>query len=327
MSWRDVDGHGTFDLGEDGLRAIAPEAFAAFDHMVAGVAGVPHPDLIELTRLRVGQVLGPIAGADAETPGGPEADVDVAAEKVRALASWSISPMFTTVERTGLGFAEQFVVDVGAIDEEQRAALKEALGADTFEYVQALYVLDHGLRLAAALRQLFGVELTGPRSASAGDDAGAGMWPLVDSFLTSVARLSGLDALTTELVRLRGARAHQCRLCQSRRSLSAVSTDGGETALDLVDVYETSDLSERHKVALRLTDAIVWQPTAYPEGLADQVRAQFGPAEALEIVLDVARNASNKSAVALGVDQPNVTEGVEYFDMDADGNLVDGLTR
>jgi hypothetical protein len=94
-----------------------------------------------------------------------------------------------------------------------------------------------------------------------------------------------------------------------------VSADGGEQAIDVLDDYEASDLPERQKVALRLTDAIVWQPASFPPELVAQVRAQFSPAEALEIVLDVVRNASNKIAVALGVDQANVTEGVEYFDL------------
>jgi len=165
------------------------------------------------------------------------------------------------------------------------------------------------------------------RAASALSRAEAGLWPGIDSFLTEVGRLTLLDPLLTELIRLRGARAHDCRLCRSRRSLSAVSTEGGEQAIDVLDEYEASDLPEPQKVALRLTDAIVWQPGSFPDGLVDQVRACFSPAEALEIVLDVVRNASNKIAVALGVDQANVTDGVEYFDLLPDGSLVYGLSR
>ena len=46
---------------------------------------------------------------------------------------------------------------------------------------------------------------------------------------------------------------------------------------------------------------------------------------ALEIVLDVARNAANKIAVTFGADQANVAEGVEYYDVDERGELVYGL--
>ena len=309
------------------VTTLAPEALASFDRMVAAVAAVPHPEIVDLTRRRIGQVHGAEAEADdvaAATTAAPE----LADERLRSLTAWSISPLFTTAERACLGFAEQFVVDVGAIDDEQREELKAALGADVFEYVQALYVLDHGVRLVAAVHQLFGVELIpAPVPAGAPEVDSGGIWPTIDGFLTEVGRLPTIDPLLTELIRLRGARAHDCRLCQSRRSLSAVSSDGGEQAIDVLDDYEASGLPERQKVALRLTDAIVWQPASFSTELVDQVHEQFSPVEALEIVLDVVRNASNKIAVALGVDQANVTEGVEYFDLQPDGSLVYGLSR
>ena len=57
---------------------------------------------------------------------------------------------------------------------------------------------------------------------------GADAWPeveleptsrvygLMDEFVRAVARLDRLDPVTTELVRLRGARQHGCRVCMSR---------------------------------------------------------------------------------------------------------------
>ena len=71
---------------------------------------------------------------------------------------------------------------------------------------------------------------------------------------------------------------------------------------------------------------MIWQPAAYPAELAEQVRAEFTPIEAVEIVLDVMRNAANKIAVAFRADGAHVTEGVEYYDVDDDGQLVYGLT-
>ena len=75
-------------------------------------------------------------------------------------------------------------------------------------------------------------------------------------------------------------------------------------------------------MALRLTDAVLWQPASYPDGLVEQVRATFSPQETLEIVLDLVRNAANKVAVALQADQPVVSVGVEYFGVSRDGTLV-----
>jgi hypothetical protein len=39
-------------------------------------------------------------------------------------------------------------------------------------------------------------------------------------------------------------------------------------------------------------------------------------------VLDVARNAANKIAVALAADGARVADGVEFFDLDGSGDLV-----
>ena len=39
-------------------------------------------------------------------------------------------------------------------------------------------------------------------------------------------------------------------------------------------------------------------------------------------MLDVVRNAANKIAVALGADAPQVADGVEFFDVDANGEVV-----
>ena len=51
------------------------------------------------------------------------------------------------------------------------------------------------------------------------------------------------------------------------------------------------------------------------------------PAEITEVVLDVVRNAANKIAVALGGDAPVVTEGVEFYDIDATGDVVADVDR
>ena len=45
-------------------------------------------------------------------------------------------------------------------------------------------------------------------------------------FLPSVGRLRALDPVTSEVVRLRGAMAHNCRLCKSLREGHALDADG-----------------------------------------------------------------------------------------------------
>jgi alkylhydroperoxidase family enzyme len=144
--------------------------------------------------------------------------------------------------------------------------------------------------------------------------------------MRAVAQLDALDPLTTEIVRLRGARMHQCRLCQSIRNVRAAEAGADESLYDQIDDHERSSLPLRHRQVLRLVDAMLWEPTAFPAGVVDGVRAELTDTELVEVVFDVVRNAANKVAVAFGADDPHVTEGVEFYDIDASGDLVYGLT-
>ena len=144
----------------------------------------------------------------------------------------------------------------------------------------------------------------------------------LDEVLRAVARFDHLDPVTTELVRLRGARHHNCRLCRSIRSASAVREVGDEEWFERIEGYETSDLGDSQKVALRLADAVIGQPTEVDEALVSAVRSHFDESQAVELVLDVFRNSSQKIAVSLGADQPHVTAGTELFEVTAEGSLI-----
>jgi alkylhydroperoxidase family enzyme len=214
-------------------------------------------------------------------------------------------------------FAEQFVVNVAGITDADRAALSTALGGKTFTFVQALFVTDVFQRARIARRRLFRGPDGAPPAAEAGD-----LWAALEEFMRVVARASALDPVTTELVRLRGANVHQCRLCRSRLSVRALDAAGDLAPFSAVEDFEHSALSPRHKIALRLTDAVITQPAAIDEQLVAQVHGAFTPAESAEIVLDVVRNATNKIAVAFGADAPQVADGIEYFDIDRRGEVV-----
>jgi alkylhydroperoxidase family enzyme len=216
-----------------------------------------------------------------------------------------------------VAFAEQFVVDVAAVDDEQRAALGAAMGDATFPFVASLYVTDVFQRARITLARVFATPWDGDPAPVAGD-----LWAALEDFMRVVALADTLDPLTTELVRLRGARVHQCRVCQSRLSVKATTAAGGTEVFDALDDYEHADFTDRHKAALRLADAVVTQPAFIDDQLVTDVRTHLTDAEIVEIVLDVTRNAANKIAVALGGDAPVVEEGVEWFDLDASGEVV-----
>jgi alkylhydroperoxidase family enzyme len=109
------------------------------------------------------------------------------------------------------------------------------------------------------------------------------------------------------------------------RNVRAANDGADEQLYDEIDHYEASSLSERHRAALRVVDAMVWQPAAHPATLRDEVRASFTDVEVVELVLDVARNAANKIAVAFAADAPHVDDGLEFYDIDPRGELVYGL--
>jgi alkylhydroperoxidase family enzyme len=221
-------------------------------------------------------------------------------------------------------FAEQFTVDVSGIGENQRAQLTSALGKNAFRTVVAIFIADFVPRVWAGLEAL-GMGKPGNRGTPDWDHDTDPIDALLNGFVPAVARLRALDPVTTEVVRLRGAAQHNCRLCKSRREGNALDAGGSESLYDDIERYETStSLSERHKAALRYVDALIWKPSGLDAEVAAGVRDHFTEDEAFELTLDVMRNAANKIMVALGADAPRVSEGTELFRVDADGQTVFG---
>ena len=242
----------------------------------------------------------------------------------------SLPPLPSEIEVTDANvvlanFAEQFSIDVSMIDDQQRSVLWSALGHSTFGVVVQIYIADFVPRVRAGLEALrVGVQYLGWV-------AGRVVWDhttdssaaVFNDFLPAVARLRELDALTSEVVRLRGAAQHNCRLCKSLREATAVDAGGSEMLYGDIEHFEASRLlTDRQKAALRYVDALIWSPSQIDPGIAAGVRAHFSDAEAVELTFDVMRNASNKVAVALGGDAPRVEHGTERYLLDVDGQTV-----
>jgi AhpD family alkylhydroperoxidase len=243
-----------------------------------------------------------------------------------SLADWPTSPLFGETERVALSFTERFVIDVAGIGDAERVALFAELPAEQIgAFVIGLYTFDYERRTELAIGRLFDVKDVGSQAPTPPDHAvGAEQGQPFDELMKTIARMGDLDPVTTELVRLRVARQHNCRICQSTRSVQAITAGADESMFTKVDWYETTDLSERHKVALRLTDAVITQPTEITPELVTQVRKYFEPGEVVEIVFDILRNSAQKVAVALAADAAHVTEGVEYYDLADDGDVLFG---
>jgi alkylhydroperoxidase family enzyme len=222
-------------------------------------------------------------------------------------------------------FAEQFSIDVTMIGDQLRSQLWSVLQDKTFGAVVQMYIADFVPRVRAGLEALgVGREylhwVPGPISWEHTTDSSDALF---NGFLLAVARVRALDPLTAEVVRLRGAAQHNCRLCKSLRETTALDAGGSETLYSDIAHFENSALlTDRHKAALRYVDALIWSPGHIDRGVAAGVRDRFSEAEAVELTFDVMRNASNKIAVALGADAPRVEHGTERYLIDADGQTV-----
>ena len=125
---------------------------------------------------------------------------------------------------------------------------------------------------------------------------------LLAAYQDAVVRSPHLDPVTTELVRLRCARQHDCRICQSLRLTDAREAGASDDVLAKIDHYEASDLSERHKVALRLVDAFIWRPSEMSDELVRQAREHFSHDELAELLVDITKWSTQKIHVTLGTD-------------------------
>jgi alkylhydroperoxidase family enzyme len=165
-------------------RTHAPEALAALESAHAAACGAIDPALADALRRRVAAALG-----DVPEPAAPP----------------------TEPERACAAFADQFVVAVPGITQEQRDAVAGVLGADqVLELARVLYVFDMTERLALSLGCLFPPE--GHRPEEVPDPVERQpLGAAVEGLHAAAMRLHELDPVTTELVRLHCARYHDCK--------------------------------------------------------------------------------------------------------------------
>ena len=295
------------------LRAHAPTAADALDAVVDATwsvaAGHDALDLVaEASRLCAGlhgfePLLPPTGAGDARS--GP------------AVRSW-------IGDEAVLGFAEQCSLDVAAVTAAQRSAFTAATGPAGGDLAAALWVVDVVPRTRAALDALAG---SGPWPAAPGlRSVPGGLWGALDGLIRTVPALDALDPVTSELVRLRGARAHRCRLCMSIRSRPALLAGADEATFAAVDDFRDSDLTPLARAALAFTDGMLWTPGRLDPPVVAGLAGLATPGQQVELVLDVTRNALNKIAVALGADAAHVEDGTEIYDVGPDGALAYGLS-
>jgi hypothetical protein len=139
----------------------------------------------------------------------------------------------------------------------------------------------------------------------------------IAGFAAAVVRERTVDPLTTEIVRLRCAQVHDCRLCGSLRSREALDAGFDESLQRKIARYEHSDLAPGHVAALRLCDAMILTPSQADGALREELERHFSPQQIAEIMLDVMKWSQQKALVALRLEAPPWEEtNVLVFDQD-----------
>ncbi len=284
------------------LSRLRPEACGLLVALNERVWQVSDPALLELVRLRAAQLIGNHAALQVRCP-----NANVAESKILALPDYPSSPLFSAAERDTVSFTEQFLIDVGGTTAAARAELVGHFGVEFTQRLQmiAARVLDDDAWPPPPVG-----------SPAVGDATPA---DLLAAYQETVVRGSAVDPMTTELVRLRCARTHRCRICQTLRLADARAAGVDEAITAQIDFYERSDLPDRAKVALRVTDAFITRPDLLSDSVVAQARTSFEPAELASLCLDITKWSTQKIHVALG------TDGADGLETDDDGVAVFGF--
>ena len=157
-----------------------------------------------------------------------------------------------------------------------------------------------------------------------GVSAGGELENAIAEFAAAAVRADRVDPITTELVRLRCAQYHDCRLCGSFRVQAALDAGFDEVMQRKIASYESSDFSDETKAALRLTDAMIMHPGKIDADLGASIREHLSDAQVVEICVDVMKWSQQKSLVATRIEAPASEEHLTQLIFDDNGHPVFG---
>lgn len=121
-------------------------------------------------------------------------------------------------------------------------------------------------------------------------------------------RTRTLDPVIAELVRLRCAQVHDCRLCGSLRSFDALERGLPDEVFGAIGERRALELDAAAVAALDLCDAIVLSPRAVGERLRDELCRHFSLQQIAEICCAVMKWSHQKALVAVRLEKPRWDE-------------------
>lgn len=157
-----------------------------------------------------------------------------------------------------------------------------------------------------------------------GVSAGGPLETTIADFAAAAVRARAVDPLITELVRLRCAQYHDCRLCGSFRVKEALESGYDESMYKAIASHESSDFDPAIKAALKLCDAMIIRPSGIDDELRAELHEHFSDAQIAEICADVMKWSQQKSLVALRIEPPASEEHLTTLIFDEDGQPVVG---
>ncbi|MEM9316551.1 MAG: hypothetical protein AAGA95_18200 [Pseudomonadota bacterium] len=273
------------------------------------------------------------AALDVVLPYSERAVLELAMRHLRAAQEREVCPLpkhATEFERAVVKFADQFAVSVSSLEHAQvDTMISLSNSAAVSALANAIYLIDAGLRLQHVVPSVLPPEACEgdvPTSQDAAPEPPAGdseavIAGVIAEFAAAAVLASDIDPLTSELVRLRCAQIHNCRLCGSLRQRSALDSGLEADVASRVASHESGGFSDAQVAALRLCDTMIMHPSDANAALSEELAAFYSPTQIAEICFDVVKWSQQKALVALGSDAAP-WEGIHILDFDSDGHPV-----
>ena len=230
------------------------------------------------------------------------------------------------VERLALVLAEQFAVDVNGIPEAQVSVLADALGEEALgALINSLYLVDMTLRLELVAPVVLPGHVAATAMAAESPALDSSVVPgelvanVIADFAAAAVLADDIDPLTSELVRLRCAQVHHCRLCGSLRQRSALDHGFDETMTERIAHYEQGGFNDAATSALRLVDTLILFPADAGDHLRAELERHYSPVQIAELCFDTVKWSQQKALVATHSDAPP-WDGVHVLDFDGEGH-------
>ena len=134
------------------------------------------------------------------------------------------------------------------------------------------------------------------------EDVAPALGQAYNAFFAASMTGAKVDIVTKEMVRILSGQLSHCGVCRNTRVRVAVDRGLDESTVAKFDHFEDSDLSDRHKAALRYARAFLVDPESFDDAARAELLAHFRPDQIAELTLDLIRlRPGSKMAVASGI--------------------------